>query len=152
MERVVDGIDVRGAAIAGAVAGAAYLATMEIDNRLTGQNLDDLLILGRPFVDDLATARVLGVAVHLANAVALGIVYAALAQDRLPGPGWLRGIIFGNVENTTLYPFALFENAHPAIRAGEVDRYWTFSAYLQSIPRHVVYGAVLGGLYERLRR
>jgi hypothetical protein len=145
-------IDLRAAAAAGASAGIAYLAMMEVDNRLTGQKLDDLLILGRPFVEDPSRARKLGVAIHLANAATLGVVYAAFMHDRLPGPAWLRGVIFGNVENTTLYPLALLEQAHPAVRAGEVDRYWTVPAYLQSIPRHVAYGAVLGWLYERLRR
>jgi len=145
-------VDVRAAAVAGAAAGVAYLVTMEIDNRLTGQRADDLLILGRPFAEDLGTARAIGVAVHLANAVALGVVYAVVAHDRMPGPAWLRGVVFGNVENTVLYPLALFEDAHPAIQEGSVDRYWTVPAYLQSIPRHVAYGAVVGGLYQRLRR
>ena len=38
------------------------------------------------------------------------------------------------------------------IRDGQIDRYWPLTAYLLSIPRHVTYGAVLGSLYERLRR
>lgn len=150
--KIIEGVDIRAAVVAGAAAGVAYLVTMECDNRLTGQKIDDLLILGRPFVDDPSGARKLGVAIHFANATTLGVVYAALAHDRLPGPKWLRGVIFGNVENTALYPLALFEQHHPAVREGEVDRYWTVPAYLQSIPRHIAYGAVLGWLYERLRR
>jgi hypothetical protein len=145
-------VDVRAVAIAGAVAGVAYAATMEIDNRLTGQKIDDLLLLGRPIAADARRARRVGALIHLSNSVALGVVYAALARDRLPGPPWLRGVIYGNVETTLLYPLAALDRFHPAVRDGQLDRYWTVAAYLQSVPRHVVYGAVLGSLYERLNR
>lgn len=144
-------LDVQAAAIAGAAAGLAYLVTMQIDNRLTGQNADDRLILARPFVEDQDKARTVGTAIHMFNGVTLGVAYAALVHDRLPGPAWLRGLIFANVENSMLYPLALFEDAHPAVREGEVARYWTVPAYLQSIPRHIAYGVVLGSLYQRLR-
>jgi hypothetical protein len=50
-----------------------------------------------------------------------------------------------------LYPITLFEDIHPAIRTGQVDRYFTWPAFWQSVPRHIAFGAVLGVLYERLR-
>jgi len=145
-------VDRRAAAIAGAAAGIAYAVTMEIDNRLTGQRSDDFLLLGRPFAAETTRARRIGAAIHLGNAAALGLVYAALVRDHLPGPPWFRGVVYGNVENTVLYPLAALDRFHPAVREGEIDRYWTVAAYLQSVPRHVAYGAVLGILYERLRR
>ena len=43
---------------------------------MTGRNVDDLIILGRPFVHDPAQARGVGVAIHLANSVALAQVCA----------------------------------------------------------------------------
>ena len=70
----------------------------------------------------------------------------------MPGPAWLKGVIFANVENVILYPITLFEDIHPAIRTGQVDRYFTWPAFWQSVPRHIAYGAVLGVLYERLGR
>ena len=145
-------IDIGAAALAGAAAGVAYVATMELDNRLTGQRLDDLALLGRPFVRRPAAARWVGAAIHLGNAVSLAAVYAAIGHDRLPGPPWWRGTVFANVENTLLYPLAALEDRHPGIRGGEIDRYWTLPAYVQSVPRHVAYGVVLGTVYERLRR
>jgi hypothetical protein len=142
-------VDLKAAAVAGAAGGAVYLATMEVDNRLTGQDIDDLKLLGRPFVRNPRLAKLVGVPIHLNNAIVLAVVYAAIARDRLPGPPWLRGIVFANVENTLLYPLVALETKHPGIRRGEIDRYFTLKAYVQSIPRHVTYGAVMAALYER---
>ena len=58
----------------------------------------------------------------------------------------------GRVENAVLYPVTRFEDIHPAIRSGLVDRYYTWPAFWQSVPRHIAFGAVLGVLYDRLRR
>ena len=150
--RLLNGVDVRAAAIAGLAAGAVYIATQEIDNRLTGQNNDDLKLLGRLLVKGPEHAKLAGVLPHVVNSTNLGIAYAAIAHDRLPGPPWFRGALFATVENTVLYPIALLEDKHPGIRNGEIDRYLTLKAYLQSVPRHITYGAVVGTLYERLRR
>ena len=150
--RLLRHVDVRAAAIAGLAAGAVYVATQEIDNHLTGQRNDDLKLLGRLLVKGPEHAKLAGLLPHTINSANLGIAYAALAHDRLPGPPWFRGALFATVENTVLYPLALLEDKHPGIRAGEIDRYLTMKAYLQSIPRHITYGAVVGELYERLRR
>lgn len=137
------------ATVSGLVAGMAFLAVLESDIRMTGRNVDDLIILGRPFVHDPAQARRVGVAIHLANSVALAQVYR-LVENRLPGDPVLKGVIFANLENALLYPLTYLEDLHPAVRDGQVDRYFTWPAFWQSVPRHVVYGAVLGGLYARL--
>jgi hypothetical protein len=152
LKRQIDQIDLRATTLAGLAAGAAYLATMEIDNRLSGRKLDDVLLLGRPFVEDKERARLLGLTLHGINSVTLAGLYAAVGRYRLPGPPWVRGAIFATVENSVLYPVAYFDEAHPARKAGEIDRYWSVSAYLWSMPRHVAYGAVLGALYDKLKR
>jgi hypothetical protein len=144
--------EARAATIAGLLAGIGYVAASEIDIRLTGQNLDDLKLLGRPLVSNPAHAKAVGFPIHLVNSVAVAAVYALAGRKRLRGPEWLRGMTFAAIENTVLYPVAAFENRHPGVRAGEIDRYFTFKAYLQSIPRHLVYGAILGALYPRLAR
>lgn len=145
-----DQIDPGAAAIAGLAAGAAFILTLEAERRLGGRRLDDLLLLGRPFARDRRRARRIGLALHAGNSVGLALLYARF-HDRLPGPPWWRGILFANVENTIIYPLTAFDRYHPAIRAGELDRYFTWGAYLQSAPRHIVYGAVAASLYERLR-
>lgn len=145
-------VDVRAAAVAGLAAGAVFAAVLEADLRLTGRNVDDLTFLGGPFSRDPGRARAIGVAIHAGNSLALATAYARFGHDRLPGPPWLRGVVFANVENTLIYPLTVLEDFHPAIRDGRLARYWTWSAYLQSVPRHIAYGAVLGVLYERWRR
>ena len=144
-------LDPKVVAISGLAAGAAFVAVLETDLRLTGRHVDDLMVLGRPFAEEPAKARALGGAIHAVNSLALATLYALL-ERRIPGPAWLKGVIFANVENMILYPLTLFEDIHPAIRTGQVDRYFTWPAFWQSVPRHVAFGAVLGLLYDRLRR
>jgi hypothetical protein len=144
------GLDPKAVVISGLAAGAAFVAVLEVDLRLTGRNVDDLLILGRPLAEEPATARAVGGAIHAINSLALATFYATL-EPRLPGPAWLKGVVFASVENVILYPITLFEDIHPAIRLGEVDRYFTWPAFWQSVPRHIAFGAVLGVLYDRLR-
>ncbi len=145
-------VDLRAAALAGLAAGAAFVAVLEADLRVTGRNVDDLVFLGRPLVRDRRWARRAGLAIHAANSVALAALYARLAHERLAGPPWWRGVLFANVENGFLYPLTVLDRLHPAVRDGQLDRYWSWPAFVQSVPRHVAYGAVVGALYGRLRR
>lgn len=135
--------------VSGLAAGAAFALVLEADLRLTGNNVDDLLVLGSPFVADPKNARRLGGAIHAVNSVALAALYGQV-RHWLPGPPWLRGVIFANVENLILYPITVLENLHPAVRTGLVDRYRTWPSFWQSVPRHIAYGAVLGILFSRL--
>ncbi len=142
----------RAAVAAGVVASLAYAATMEVDRRVTKSRVDDLVLVGRPFVPDKpGLARPVGFLVHLANGIALALTYAAIAHERLPGPAWIRGLIFLNLENLALYPIMRFSGHHPAVKDGQLDNYWTWSAFAESLPPHTIYGLVIGPLYERLR-
>jgi hypothetical protein len=49
--RKIRQLDVKAVAVSGLAAGAAFVAVLEADLRLTGRNVDDLMILGRPFSD-----------------------------------------------------------------------------------------------------
>ena len=129
-------LDPKAVAISGVAAGAAFVAVLETDLRLTGRNVDDLMVLGRPFSEEPVRARALGGAIHAVNSLALASLYAML-EPRIPGPPWLKGVIFANVENVILYPVTLFEDIHPAILTGQVDRYFTWPAFRQSVPRHI---------------
>lgn len=144
-------VDPRAATVAGLAGGAAFVLTLEAELRLGGRNLDDLLLLGRLVAREPGRARAVGLAAHLANSVGLALLYARF-HDRLPGPPWWRGVLFANVENTLIYPLTALDQLHPAIRDGELDRYFSWASYLQSAPRHVVYGAVVGALYDHVRR
>ena len=134
----------------GLAAGAAFAVVLEADLRLTGRNVDDLIVLGRPFVKDPNQARIAGVAVHAVNSIAIATLYG-LIERQIQGPGWLKGVVFANVENLILYPLTILEDKHPAIRDGQVDRYFNWPAFWQSVPRHVAYGAILGAVYGRMK-
>jgi hypothetical protein len=143
-------LDAKAVSVSGLAAGAAFVAVLEADLRLTGRNVDDLMILGRPFFAGSTKARAIGGAIHALNSLALAGLYAML-ERRIPGPAWLKGVVFANVENAILYPVTRFEDIHPAIRTGQVDRYYNWPAFWQSVPRHIAFGAVLGMLYDRMR-
>lgn len=146
-------VDPRAASLAGLVAVGAYTAVMDLDRQITGSRIDDLILVGRPLVPrrpDLA--RPVGAVIHAGNGVLLANVYAAIAHSRFPGPPWLRGIAFAMIENCGLYPLAKFSRYHPAVKDGQLDTYWSWPAFVESLPPHVVYGAVVGPLYERWRR
>ena len=150
LARQFRGLIAKAVTISGLAAGAAFVAVLEADVRLTGRNVDDLLVLVRPFTAESTKARAIGGAIHAVNSLAMASLYAML-EPRLPGRPWLKGVIFANVENVILYPITLFEDIHPAVRNGEVDRYFTWPAFWQSVPRHIVFGVVLGVLYDRIR-
>jgi hypothetical protein len=143
-------LDAKAVAVSGLAAGAAFVAVLEADLRLTGRNVDDLMILGRPFFAEPTKARAIGGAIHALNSLALAGLYAML-ERRIPGPAWLKGVVFANVENAILYPVTRFEDIHPAICTGQVDRYYNWPAFWQSVPRHIAFGALLGMLYGRMR-
>ena len=142
-------LNARAVLVSGLAAGAAFVAVLEADLRLAGRNVDDLVVLGRPLVKNRDDARKAGAAVHAVNSVALAALYTAI-EKRLPGPPWVRGVIFANVENMILYPLTALEDFHPAVQDGQIDSYFTWPAFWQSVPRHIAYGAVLGVLYDRL--
>lgn len=151
MRRALGTIDAQAAAFAGLAAGATFIAVLEADIRLTGRNVDDRILLAGPFVPDPGKAKWVGTGMHFANSLALAGLYAA-AEPKLPGPPWWKGVLFFNAENVALYPLLFFSRRHPSLRAGAIDDYWTWPAFLQSIPRHIAFGAVLGLVYDRLKR
>lgn len=138
-------------AVAGVAAAGAFAAFMLADMRATGDRVDDFQLLGGlgPGAEHW---RAKGTAIHFVNGALLGAAYTTV-EPRLPGPGWLRGIAFALVENTLLWPLVLLiDRVHPAIQSGELPTYNRAWPFVAETLRHVVYGAVLGGLYQRLSR
>lgn len=143
--------DAKAAVVAGVAGGAVFIVTMKLEIRLSGRNLNDLVLLGRPVVRNPETAARAGLLMHGLSSAGLGALYATFARQLLPGPPAVRGALFATVENTLLYPVTALEGAHPAINDGQIDHYWSLRSYLWTVPRHLAYGLVLGSLYERLR-
>jgi hypothetical protein len=88
--RTLRDLDLKAVAISGLAAGAAFVAVLEADLRLTGRNVDDLMVLGRPFAEEPRKARAVGGTIHALNSLVLATLYAML-ERRLPGPDWLSG-------------------------------------------------------------
>ena len=141
----------RAAILSGRLAAVPYAIAAEIDNRISGMNLDDLALLGRPFVSNQKAARKVGFGIHLVNSFAVASLFP-VARSVLPGGPVVQGVAYTFVENTLLYPVAAFEHLHPGIMRAEIGRYFSLKAYLQSIPRHAVFGVVLGLTWDRFAR
>jgi hypothetical protein len=137
------------AVLAGLAGGAAYLAEQYLDQRLLRRSGDDLKLLGMLATRRDPAWRIGGLGMHTFNSVALALVYAGLVRNRLPGSPMLRGFILGQIENAALFPLVplILDRYHPAIRSGDLERFGTPTYALQSLLRHVAYGAVLGAVY-----
>ncbi len=141
----------RRGAVAGLVGGAAFSAVMAVDQKITACPADDYQLLAGfgPF------ARwwpVVGRIAHAANSIVVGATYA-LVEDRLRGPGWLRGLAFAMAENALLWPVLIvLDRVHPAIRSGALPRYNQPVPAALEVGRHVAFGVVLGAVFERSAR
>jgi hypothetical protein len=137
-------------AIAGLASSAAYAFVQAWDLKMFDYPTDDFVLLGSmaPVDDDLA--RPLGVVMHLGNGAALGAAYTLIGHERLPGSPLVRGLTWTMGETFALYPLALLEHLHPAVRDGRLPSYLTGTAFIQQLLRHVAYGIVLGPMTERL--
>jgi hypothetical protein len=137
------------AAASGVVAALAYLAAQEVDRRLVASRTDDLELLAGAFSANPRVWRPLGLAMHLTAGAVFGVVFDRIVAPRLIGPGWLRGLLFAQVENATLFPIVGFiDRFHPAIRRGTMLPLGSWRYFGQSIWRHVALGVVLGLLWR----
>ena len=136
-------------AIGGLAGSAAYSVAQHFDMKVLDHNTDDFLLLGTlmPVDDDLA--RPLGAVMHFGNGALLGIAYALIGRDRLPGSPFARGMTWTMMETFGLYPMALLEKLHPAIRDGRLESYLSGKGFAQQLVRHIAYGAVLGPVTDR---
>ena len=138
--------------VAGLVAGVAFLVAMALDILLTRSRANDLRLLSGMVPGMGRFWPVLGTVMHMVNGAALGALYAHI-EHKFPGPGWVKGTVFALVENTLLWPIiTVLDRVHPEIRSGRLPAFNRPVPFLQEVFRHVVYGAVLGWVYERLRR
>ena len=136
------------AARAGAIASVAYAMAMWADLRILRYPFNDFTLLGRPFSRKRALWLPMGAAIHGLNGTVIGLVYA-LVYPLLRGPGWLRGLIFAQAENLTLWPLMLVvDRFHPARREGQLAAAWSRTGFLVGTLRHAAYGVVLGALYH----
>jgi hypothetical protein len=98
-----------------------------------------------PLTDTTKSALPLAVGLHFLMGFVWAVAYSALAEPRLSGPGWRRGMVF------SLIPWSLSVVVFfPAVGAGMLG----FNLGAGPLPvignliLHLVYGAVLGWLYS----
>lgn len=132
---------------AGVASGSAFLAAMWLDNKLSSWQFNDLKLVGQIFTTRSPAWQLQGLAGHYSFSVVMAYVYATYARRRLPGPGWLRGILFMMAENTLLYPAApLIDRIHAGMKAGQLPPLVNRKTFYGQITRHIAFGAVLGSL------
>jgi hypothetical protein len=137
-------VNIPSATLAGAIASAVYAGEMYLDMSITHNPLDDVQLLEGALRGRRASFPILGMFVHLLNGGALGIVYAVV-KPLLPGPNWLKGLLFGALFLVAVWPLTPWlDRIHPLIRRGELPRFNTPVAFGQNIMRHLLFGMVLG--------
>lgn len=135
------------AALAGFAAAISYAGIMYGDMAVTGSRFDDIQLIEGAIRGRTAHPPVLGLAIHLLNGIALGEIYG-LVERFLPGPAWVRGILFGELFLLTAWPATpLVDRYHPLIRQGELPTLRRRVAFLQNVGRHAAFGAALGLIY-----
>jgi hypothetical protein len=138
-------VDYKRAAAAGALGAALWAAQQPLDMRVFGYRYDDVEMLGK-LITLGPSSRAIGWCLHMAAGASFGIMYARYVRPRSPFGGVTSGVIAAVTETVVLWPAApLHDRWHPArpelpALAGEPR------AFAQAIWRHVLYGAVLGGI------
>jgi hypothetical protein len=130
------------AALAGAIAAAAWIGVEPVSRRLAGGTHRELRLISGSLAGDRG-GDALGWAVHLANGAAFGVAFR-----RLGGHGVLRGVIAAQTENALLWPgMAIVDRFHPDVRSGRWPKLFSDRSTIgQEIAGHVVFGVVLGVL------
>jgi hypothetical protein len=105
--------------------------------RVFGVPYSDADLLAKPFGGSTA----IGAPLHLANGAVFGAVYSLVAR-RVGGSGWLKGAAAGMTEHLATWPVTRFIPG--------VNLYGNHRAFAQAVWRHLLFGAVLGALEERL--
>ncbi|HTI14484.1 MAG TPA: DUF6789 family protein [Dictyobacter sp.] len=139
------------AALAGTIATLAYSVAMEGDKFLIGNYFNDVQFIQGILEGQKQTTRgtVLSWAIHIFNGVALAEIYAAVVKRFIPGPGWLKGAIFGELFIASAWALTpLADKYHPLIKNGEMPPLANKKSFVQNLLRHLIFGLTLGLLYK----
>jgi hypothetical protein len=140
------------AAAVGLVATAVYSVAMEADKHLIGNHFNDVKCIQGLLGDTTASSKraaTIAWGLHFLNGALLAEVYAAFGKRLLPGPNWLKGVIFGEAFVLAVWPLTpLADRYHPMIKNGRLPRLANWTAFWQNLLRHFVFGLTLGLLYR----
>jgi hypothetical protein len=142
-------IDTKWLLVCALASGNAYLAAAWLDSKLSSHPFNDLKLVGQIFTTRSPFWIFMGLLNHYGFSVVVAYVYARWTYSRLPGPGWLRGLLFLQLENTLLYPVALLlEPVHAGIRSGQLPTLFSWKTFWGQVVRHVAYGVTLGAMWR----
>ena len=134
--------------LAGGIAAALWAAQQPLDKRVFRSGYDDVELLGKAIVkgDDWPAA---GLALHVANGIAVGAAYAQLRRF-MPGPAVAQGTGLAVAEHVALWPLvALVERHHP--RRRELARLGgNPAAFWQGLYRHALFGLAMSIVEAKL--
>jgi hypothetical protein len=132
---------------AGAAAATVWAAQEPLDMRVFGVRYSDTELLGRAVARK--RWREAGWAMHAANGFVFGAAYA-LVRSRLGFGGVAAGAAAGMTEHLATWPLTRFvPRWHPQSR--RIPKlYGDHAAFAQAVWRHLLFGALLGALEERL--
>ncbi len=132
------------AALAGAVAAAIWALQEPLDRRVFRFPYSDVALLGL-FVTRGPHWRPVGLALHVANGAAAGIVFWAL-HEWLGGSVFWGAVAFALAEHVITFPLTwLTDRFHPARGAPELPMlHRSWRAFAQATWRHLLFGVVLG--------
>lgn len=142
------------AAMVGIVATLVYSIAMEEDTWITGNHFNDIRFLEGLLAGEKREKRfaILAWVIHFLNGVALAEIYAAIIKRILPGPNWLKGLLFGEMFIVGLWWLTpLADKYHPLIKNGEMPKLANWTSFLQNSARHLTFGLTLGLLYRDRR-
>lgn len=124
-------------AIVAGIAGTAAMTALMLMAPMMGM---PPMNIGQMLGSMLGGSIALGWVAHFMIGTVLALIYGALFAQRLPGPTAVRGILFG------LAPWLLAQVAvMPMMGAGFFSGSLLVAA--GSLMGHLVYGAVVGGIY-----
>ena len=139
--------------MAGLVGVACHAVVNEIDRRALFHNSDDITMLGGAITDDHALARKIGLGMHLGFAMSFGAAFATVLHPKNQGDAMRKAVGAAMVENFGLYPLVFpFEEKHPYIRDGRLDRFTHPLALVQATLRHLALGIGIGKVYPFILR
>ena len=105
--------------------------------RVFGVPYSDAELVAKP----LGASRRVGSVIHMVNGALFGAVYSAVAP-RVAGPGWAKGCAAGMTEHLATWPLVRFLPG--------VNLWGNHRAFAQAVWRHLLFGAILGVVEERL--
>lgn len=137
---------------------AAGLFLVLLSPTLGLAKIDYPYLLGQLWYPEGKLSFVAGWVLFLLGGILCSLFYAYYLHDRLPGPGWLQGLIYGGIDLFLLSSVIVFPlmGLHPLVQEGKVlaPGFFAFHlsgwrAVLTNFLGHCLYGLLLGRIYKR---